>query len=135
MEWRSSVPFFGLSLGPYGKAPARATLAPFATVIYSANEAPFAADRGGWYPAVGVGALLFFDLLRIDVARGLHHGAMDVLARRDARFWADPVMRSTVDSKRSSDRLAVRSRRARASARGGRSRVADVRRLQRRPFP
>jgi hypothetical protein len=74
VEWRRSVPFFGLSLGPYGKAPARATLAPFATVIYSGNEASFAADRAGWYPAVGVGALLFFDLLRMDVARGLHHG-------------------------------------------------------------
>jgi hemolysin activation/secretion protein len=74
VEWRSSVPFFGLSLGPYGKAPARATLAPFATMIYSGNEASFAPDRAGWYPAVGVGALLFFDLLRLDVARGLHHG-------------------------------------------------------------
>jgi hypothetical protein len=74
VEWRTSVPFFGLSLGPYGKAPARATLAPFATVIYSGNEASFAPDRAGWYPAVGVGALLFFDMLRLDVARGLHHG-------------------------------------------------------------
>ncbi|MDB4909594.1 MAG: hypothetical protein JWO39_417 [Gemmatimonadetes bacterium] len=74
MEWRSSVPFFGLSLGPYGRAPARATLAPFATVIYSGNEASFAPDRAGWYPAVGVGALIFFDLLRVDVARGLRHG-------------------------------------------------------------
>ena len=74
VEWRSSVPFVGLSLGPYGKAPARATLAPFATVIYSGNEASFVPDRAGWYPALGVGALLFFDLLRVDVARGLHHG-------------------------------------------------------------
>ncbi|MEP7065569.1 MAG: hypothetical protein ABI889_06015 [Gemmatimonadota bacterium] len=74
VEWRTSVPFVGLSLGPYGRAPARATLAPFATMIYSGNEAAFASERGGWYPAVGVGALLFFDLLRVDVARGLRHG-------------------------------------------------------------
>jgi hypothetical protein len=74
VEWRSSVPFFGLSLGPYGKAPARATLAPFATMIYSGNEASFAPDRAGWYPGVGIGALLFFDLLRVDVARGLRNG-------------------------------------------------------------
>jgi hypothetical protein len=74
VEWRSSVPFVGLSLGPYGRAPARATLAPFATVIYSGNEASFSPDRGGWYPAVGVGAMFFFDLLRVDVARGLRHG-------------------------------------------------------------
>ncbi len=74
VEWRTSVPFFGLSLGPYGKAPARATLAPFATAIYSGNEAAFASDRSGWYPSLGVGALFFFDLVRVDVARGLRHG-------------------------------------------------------------
>ena len=45
----------------------------------------------GWYPAVGVGALLFFDMLRVDVARGLRSRPMDVLARRDARSLADPV--------------------------------------------
>lgn len=73
-EWRSSVPFFGLSFGPYGKAPASVTLAPFATVIYTGHEASFVDDRGGWYPAIGVGALLFFDMLRVDVARGLRHG-------------------------------------------------------------
>jgi hypothetical protein len=74
VEWRNSVPFFGFSFGPYGRAPARATLAPFATVIYSGNEASFASDRAGWYPAVGLGALLFFDMLRVDVARGLRRG-------------------------------------------------------------
>jgi hypothetical protein len=74
LEWRTGVPFLGLSLGSYGKAPARATLAPFATVIYSGHEASFASDRSGWYPAVGVGALLFFDMLRLDIARGLHRG-------------------------------------------------------------
>lgn len=74
VEWRSSVPFFGLSFGPYGRAPARATLAPFATVLYSGDEASFTGSRGGWYPAVGVGALLFFDMLRVDVARGLRRG-------------------------------------------------------------
>jgi len=74
VEWRSSVPFFGLSFGPYGRAPARATLAPFATILYSGDEASFTGSSGGWYPAVGVGALLFFDMLRVDVARGLRHG-------------------------------------------------------------
>ena len=74
VEWHRSVPFFGLSLGPYGKAPSSATLAPFATMMYSENEARFTPEHAGWYPAVGIGALLFFDLLRVDVARGLHHG-------------------------------------------------------------
>jgi hypothetical protein len=73
-EWRTRVPFFGLSMGPYGHAPASATLAPFATVIYSADAPTFARNPAGWYPAVGVGALFFFDLVRIDVARGLRRG-------------------------------------------------------------
>ena len=74
VEWRTPVPFFGLSLGPYGKAPARATLAPFANVLYSGDQAAFVPDRSGWYPSVGVGALLFFELVRVDLARGLRRG-------------------------------------------------------------
>jgi hypothetical protein len=74
IEWRAPVPFIGLPLGPYGKAPASATLAPFATVIYTAESPDFARSAPGWYPAVGVGALLFFDIVRIDVARGLRRG-------------------------------------------------------------
>ncbi|MBK5187124.1 MAG: hypothetical protein JJD97_02705 [Gemmatimonadaceae bacterium] len=74
IEWRTHVPFVGLSLGPYGHAPASAMLAPFATVLYTANAPAFAATRPGWYPAVGIGALLFFDIVRIDVARGLRRG-------------------------------------------------------------
>ena len=74
LEWRVRVPFFGLSLGPYGRAPASATLAPFATVIYTANAPSFAHTPAGWYPAVGVGALVLFDIVRIDVARGLRRG-------------------------------------------------------------
>ena len=68
------MPFFGLSLGPYGRAPASATLAPFATVIYSANSPTFASMRAGWYPSVGIGALVLFDIVRVDVARGLRRG-------------------------------------------------------------
>jgi hypothetical protein len=74
LEWRTRVPFIGLPLGPYGRAPASATLAPFATVIYTADAPAFAPNVPGWYPAIGVGALLFFDVVRIDVARGLRRG-------------------------------------------------------------
>jgi hypothetical protein len=68
------VPFFGLSLGPYGHAPASATLAPFATLIYTADAPGFSPPPAGFYPAVGVGALVFFDIVRLDVARGLRRG-------------------------------------------------------------
>jgi hypothetical protein len=75
VEWRSPVPWVSLPLGRFGRAPASATLAPFAQAVYVSRVSPLAAQRGaGWYPAVGVGALLFFDLLRVDIARGLRHG-------------------------------------------------------------
>ncbi|MEP7087401.1 MAG: hypothetical protein ABI884_08695, partial [Gemmatimonadota bacterium] len=74
IEWHTRVPFFGLSLGPYGRAPASATLAPFATVIYTANAPAFSRMPAGWYPSVGLGALMLFDIVRIDVARGLRRG-------------------------------------------------------------
>jgi hypothetical protein len=38
------------------------------------HSASFAAPAEGWYPSVGVGASFFFDLLRVDVARGLRAG-------------------------------------------------------------
>ena len=75
IEWRTRVPFFGLSLGPYGHAPASATLAPFATVLYTAGAPAFSQLPAGWYPSVGIGALMLFDIVRVDVARGLRRGS------------------------------------------------------------
>ena len=75
IEWRTRVPFFGLSLGPYGQAPASATLAPFATVLYTAGAPVFSRMPAGWYPSVGIGALMLFDIVRVDVARGLRRGS------------------------------------------------------------
>ena len=97
VEWRTRVPFVGLSLGPYGKAPASATLAPFATVIYSADAPSFAPDRAGWYPAVGVGALFFFDLVRIDVARGLRRGRWTFSLDVTRELWPDTVKPQRVE--------------------------------------
>lgn len=74
-EWRLPVPFFGLSLGAFGRAPASATLAPYFHTVYVARSAPFAAGANGWYPSAGVGLLVLFDLARFDVARGLRRGA------------------------------------------------------------
>jgi hypothetical protein len=74
VEWRAPVPFVAIPLGRYGRAPATATLAPFAHAVYVGRPAAFQPLRSGWYPAVGVGALFLFDLLRVDVARGLRDG-------------------------------------------------------------
>jgi hypothetical protein len=90
VEARFSVPFPALSLGRYGNTGRSVTLAPYAHTAYLArveNAGP--AVRGpGWYPALGVGVLTVFDLLRFDVAKGLRDGrwsfSVDVI--RD--FWS-----------------------------------------------
>jgi hypothetical protein len=39
------------------------------------------------YPSAGIGALLFYDLLRVDVSRGLRDGAWRFAIDIDRSFW------------------------------------------------
>ena len=61
-------------LGRFGRAPGEATIAPFAHAIWvnGARRSPNGADA--IFPSVGVGVLTPFDLLRIDIGRGLRDG-------------------------------------------------------------
>ena len=86
-EWRLPVPFPSVGLGRYGRTPPTATLAPFAHVAYVRNPAPFAAPRSGFYPSVGVAAQLFYDLLRIQTARGLRDGRWTFSIDLNQFFW------------------------------------------------
>lgn len=78
LEIQTPVPFFSFPLGRYGKTPASITLAPFVNAmwvdrVYSVRSyGP--RERAGWHPSVGIGALSLFDLMRMDVARGLRDG-------------------------------------------------------------
>jgi hypothetical protein len=82
LEWRLPAPFFAVPLGRFGAAPPRMTVAPFVHTVFLAvprgDSRPAqraAAQRAaGWYPSVGVSALLFFDAIRLDAARGLRDG-------------------------------------------------------------
>lgn len=82
LEWQRSVPFVALPLGRFGRAPGTLTLAPFAHAVWLDRASPPTAGGlrtpggldGGWYPALGLGVQGFFDLLRLDVARGLRDG-------------------------------------------------------------
>jgi hypothetical protein len=91
LEWRAPVPFVPISLGRYGRAPASATLAPYANLVYlhhAGTRSSLQPRRGaGWYPSLGLGAYAFFDLVRFDVARGLRDGRwlFSVDVTRD--FW------------------------------------------------
>lgn len=87
IEWRVPVPFVAIPLGRFGRAPASATLAPFVNAIYVTRPAEFRAERNGWYPSAGVGALFFFNLLRFDVARGFRDGAWTVSLDVTRELW------------------------------------------------
>ena len=87
IEWQGRIPFVPLNLGRFGKVPSSLVVAPYVHAVWLGRPL-----RGGsgWHPAVGLGTIAFFDLLRLDVSRGLRDGrwlfSMDI-ARE---FW--PVL-------------------------------------------
>jgi hypothetical protein len=90
LEWRLPAPFFAVPLGRFGKAPPRMTLAPFAHAVFLARPSgqPRTAQRAaGWYPSVGAGALLFFDAVRLDAARGLRDGRWTFSVDVTSELW------------------------------------------------
>jgi hypothetical protein len=98
LEWQLPAPFVAVPLGRFGRAPARATLAPFAQIALVGGEhdpvrrtGPFAASgalrRDGGYPSVGVGLITLFDLLRCDIARGLRDGRWSFSVDVSRDFW------------------------------------------------
>ncbi|MEO8562044.1 MAG: hypothetical protein ABI601_08225 [bacterium] len=88
VEWRASIPAPAVSLGRFGRVPGRATLAPFVQATFARPAARDDVQHpSGVYPAAGVALQPFFDLLRLEVARGLRHGrwTFNVDVSRD--FW------------------------------------------------
>lgn len=96
-EWRMPVPFVSVPLGKYGKTPSRATLAPFVQSVLVGGSAHNHADAtavrpittavDGVYPAVGVSGSFFFDLMRVEVARGVRNGSWRFGLDVDRSFW------------------------------------------------
>jgi hypothetical protein len=84
VEWRIPVPAPAIPLGRFGTTPATATLAPYAHVVWVDG---ISGRRSGWYPNVGLGTLAFFDLIRIDVARGLRDGSWTFSLDLSKEFW------------------------------------------------
>ena len=74
IEWRHPVFAIPLSLGRYGHLRMPVTLAPFGQVIGTLSPSRNSAIPEGWFGAVGVGILTVFDLVRIEVARGVRNG-------------------------------------------------------------
>jgi hypothetical protein len=75
-EFRFPVSVPSMTLGRYGRTPAAATLAPYFNVagISGTKTLHSLPMPAGWYPSVGLALLPMFDLMRFDVARGLHNG-------------------------------------------------------------
>ena len=88
LEWRFLAPFIPIPLGRYGRVPGTITLAPFATAVWIDRSAAFKAPRQGWYPALGLGALTVFDVIRLDVARGLRGGRWTFSVDVGRDFWS-----------------------------------------------
>lgn len=74
VEWRHRVASFPMSLGRFGSSRTSVSLAPYVQGIWIDRTTGGSVKAGGFYPAVGVGAISFFDLFRVDVARGLRGG-------------------------------------------------------------
>jgi hypothetical protein len=88
VEWRFLAPFVPIPLGRYGRVPGTVTLAPFATAVWIDRAASFKPTRQGWYPAIGLGALTIFDVLRLDVARGFRDGRWTFSVDVGRDFWS-----------------------------------------------
>jgi hypothetical protein len=87
LEWQHAVPGPSISLGRYGRVPGEITLAPFTVIAWNDGRTRTGSPAGGFRPAVGLGAIGLFNLLRLDVARGLRDGRwmFSVDVTRD--FW------------------------------------------------
>ncbi len=87
LEWQGRIPFVPLDLGRFGRVPATLVLAPYVHGVWL--DRPLS-TAPGWYPAVGLGAIGLFDLVRVDVARGLRDGRWTFSLDLSRDLW--PVM-------------------------------------------
>ncbi len=87
LEWRLPMSFVRIPLGRWGAIPGHATFAPFANLTGVSDTDAVTRSSSGWYPTVGAGLLVFFDLVRIDVARGLRDGRWTFGVDLSRDFW------------------------------------------------
>jgi hypothetical protein len=83
VELRFPAPFPSFRLGRYGRTPGTITLAPYVNTVWISDRA----GADGWFPSVGLGALSIFDVIRLDVARGLRDGRWSFSMDFGRDFW------------------------------------------------
>ena len=87
LEFRQPVPAPAIPLRRFGTAPPHVTLVPFVQALTTASGTPDWRSVAGVHPSAGLGMLFFFDLLRVDVARGLRDGRWRFNLDIDRSFW------------------------------------------------
>jgi hypothetical protein len=88
VEWRMPMPVPSIPLGRFGRVPGAATLAPFAQATFARRALDAdTAHPAGVYPSAGVAVIPFFDLLRVQVARGLRNGKWTLNVDVAREFW------------------------------------------------
>jgi hypothetical protein len=85
VEGRFRTPFPALPLGRFGRIPGSATVAPFVGAAWLDRVRTSAGS--GWWPSAGLGWIGVFDLIRLDVARGLRDGRWRLTADISRDFW------------------------------------------------
>jgi hypothetical protein len=87
VEWQVPVAFPSIPLGRWGATPGSARVAPFGTIVIQRTGPPSARRIAG-YPSAGVALLAFFDLIRIDLARGLRDGRWSIGVDLSRDLWS-----------------------------------------------
>jgi hypothetical protein len=88
VEWQHPVPGPTIPLGRYGRVPGEIKLAPFAVVAWTDGRTLSTTGLPrGVYPAVGLAGIGLFDLIRLDVARGLRDGRWLFSIDMTRDFW------------------------------------------------
>ncbi len=96
VEWRVPAPFFPFSLGRFGHVPARGSFAPYAHFVLLGQQPDVCASITArcptvpqLYPSFGAAYLFPFDVLRVDVARGVARGGRWTFGLDVSReFWS-----------------------------------------------
>ena len=87
-EWHHPIPGPSIPLGRYGRVPGSIMLAPFAVLGWTdARTTSALTVKKGFHPSVGLAGIWLFDLLRVDVARGLRDGRWLFTVDLTRDFW------------------------------------------------
>ena len=87
VEFRQPIPAPSIPLKRWGKSPPHVTLAPFVQLLATAGGTPDRPTAAALRPSAGMGVLMFYDLVRADVALGLRDGQWRFNIDIDRGFW------------------------------------------------